>query len=124
MIFRKRYDDYIRKMSKLIHKNTQTLPVSYVVHPVKDGSGIIEIKIGIISKKTQYMPECTKLSEAVSCLSQNVIGGNLNAVEFLGTNIIFDQRKATLIKDSSKDEWSLSAVEKDYKRIFGLRNVL
>ncbi|WP_312754053.1 hypothetical protein [Escherichia coli] len=124
MIYRKRYDDYVRKLMKKIQSHYHGLALSFSIHPAKEGSGVIVINLGTYSPKPLFRKECASLKDAFKSVEQKIFRGDLSHIEFSGTNIIFDENKAILIKDNQKSEWSNSAVDIDFNRIFRIRDVV
>ncbi|CZU93270.1 MULTISPECIES: hypothetical protein [Enterobacteriaceae] len=124
MIYRKRYDDYVMKMIKKIRSYYHGMALSFSLHPVKDGSGIIVLKIGVNGPKPSYRKEAATLMEAFEGVEQNIFKGDLSHIKFTGTNIIFDNNKAILVKDNTKEEWSNTAVDADFNRIFRIKDIV
>ncbi|HBT9723775.1 TPA: hypothetical protein MCN62_004450 [Klebsiella pneumoniae] len=124
MIYRKRYDDYVRKLMKKIKSHYHGLAFSFSIHPAKDGSGVIVINIGIYGPKPLFEKESPSLKDAFKNVDQKIFKGDLSHIEFIGTNVIFDASKAIIIKDANKNEWSTSAVDIDFNRIFRIRDVV
>lgn len=59
----------------------------------------------------------SKISDALKEMNQMFFGGDLSGLHFSGTNILMDNEKILLIKDTKPDEWSDSRLNEDLKSI-------
>jgi hypothetical protein len=97
--------------------------ISCDVRPFEAGGAILEFKIAPqIENKDTYYPVSSSSGQALSQVTQQAFGGNLNGFNFEGTNVILEPDKLIFIKDGSLKEWDNVAAEKDVAQIVFSRN--
>jgi hypothetical protein len=62
--------------------------------------------------------EFNTIADVLNSIEQNFVGGNISGMTFKGTNMMMDQNRILLIKESNKDEWSSTQLKEDLNNIF------
>lgn len=90
-----------------------------VVYPADNGA-IIEINFKKYAPvKDEFRKKENLLTDSLKRIEQHSFGGNLDGFQFKGTNFILEGEKIFIIKDDSKNEWS---IEKTREDVFKLLN--
>lgn len=88
------------------------------IHPAEEGGAILEFSLGpSIENDDRYQETSSTANTALSSISQNAFGGNLEGFKFSGTNVIMEDGRIILIKDDSPSEWSDAAAKNDVFKI-------
>lgn len=93
------------------------------IYPSNSQGAILEFEI-IEAKKpsVEIKPTSDSVNSSLKGIEQRLIGGNIDAVRFSGTNVYLDGNRILLIKgDDKHEEWSNAAVEDDIQRILSPR---
>jgi hypothetical protein len=91
------------------------------VHPVKGEGAVLEFKIGPnIKNEDVFEPTQESVNAVLKVIPQNMVGGNLDAIRFSGTNISMDPNRILLIKgENDPSLWTDEGAENDVLRILG-----
>jgi hypothetical protein len=93
--------------------------ISSKIFPVKSEGAILEFSLGSGAKNDdEYMPSEETVNVILKKIEQNLVGGNIDAIKFGGTNISMERDRILLIKgEDAPSEWSDEGARKDVKRI-------
>lgn len=111
--------DYINNFRRYFARYLKpSIGLSVNIYPTKKDGTILEFSIGTHERnEDDYKEEFEALNEAFSNIKQSSFGGDLSSFAFLGTNIIMEDNRIILIKDSSKTEWNDKAAKRDVEKI-------
>ena len=88
------------------------------VHLADIGGAILVFEVGPdVENDDIYLEPVPTIGKALSAIKQTAFGGNLEGFMFGGTNVILQDNRIILIKDSSPSEWSSSASRKDVRKV-------
>ncbi len=113
----------LKRYGKVLSENLSKylkgdLKVSYDIYPSSAPGALLVVNVSKEKKRDSYQSLSRTVSEALSLLNQNFIGGNLKNVNFSGTSIFMDGNRIILIKgDDEQNTWSNKAAIDDVKKI-------
>lgn len=84
--------------------------------------GIEGAILNVIFKSNSFsldreMNNYNSISDALKTIKQNFYGGNLSGLKFKGTNIMMDNNRILIIKDSDPSQWSSEKQREDVNKI-------
>jgi len=93
--------------------------ISCRVFPAKSEGAILEFSLGPDAKnEDQYMPIEETVNTVLKKIEQRMVGGNIDAIKFAGTNISMEPNRIVLIKgEDTPSEWGDKGAINDVKRI-------
>ncbi len=116
---KKKYQSYINNFRRrLASYLKQNIGFTCNIFPSEDGGGILEFVIGdAVENDDTYKEKSNSLGAALSHIEQKAFGGNLEGLNFGGTNTILEANRIILIKESNLKEWSDEAAAKDVGKL-------
>ena len=89
------------------------------IFPAEGEGAILEFEIGPeLQNIDEYKDIASTVGIALKGIKQNAFGGQLENINFKGTNVIVENNRIILVKGEDQNElWSDQAVEKDLIRI-------
>ena len=88
------------------------------IYPATPGGAVLVFQLGPgVENDDIYKPESATLGKSLAQIEQRAFGGNLEGIQFGGTNTILESDKLIFIKDGSSGEWSDQAAAKDVKAV-------
>jgi hypothetical protein len=93
--------------------------VTVEVHPARQQGAILEIKLGPeVENDDEYLPDEDTVNAAIKNIKQNLVGGNIDAIRFGGTNISMEPDRIVLIKGEDQPTlWSNESAKHDVEQI-------
>ncbi len=90
------------------------------VFPVRSEGAVLEFSLDPDAKnEDQYMPIEETVNAVLKKIEQRMVGGNIDAIKFGGTNISMEPNRIVLIKgEDTLSEWSDEGTTNDVKRMF------
>jgi len=91
------------------------------VYPVRDEGAVIEIHIGPnIKNEDSFKSTESTVNDILKVIPQRIVGGNLDAIKFSGTNISMEPNRILIIKgENEHDLWSDKGAKNDVAKIIG-----
>ena len=103
---------------RLAHFLRPGIGVQCSIYPAAPGGAVLVFQLGpAVENDDVYKPTSTSLGKALSQIEQRAFGGNIENLNFGGTNTILEGDKLIFIKDGSASEWSDQAAAKDVKAV-------
>jgi hypothetical protein len=96
--------------------------LSFRIYPARQEGAVLEISIGQnISNEDHFETMAPSANAALSRVPhQRIVGGNIDAFKFGGTNISMEPNRIVLIKgEDDADLWNDQAAKNDVERIVG-----
>lgn len=116
---KKKYQSYINNFRRRLAAYLKPgIGLICNVYPSEDGGGILEFVFGEAAENDDvYKAQSKSLGSALSNIEQRAFGGNLEGINFGGTNTILEKNRIILIKESNPSEWSDEAAAKDVNKL-------
>ncbi|MFA0570646.1 hypothetical protein [Vibrio gallaecicus] len=110
-------------MKSLARYLKEGLNVSATIHPANSGGAIIEIDITEKNRnEIKVIDTVPSINVTLERIDQRMIGGNIQGVTFLGTNVYMDGNRIVIIKgEDDYAHWGNKAVVDDINRIISPR---
>lgn len=88
------------------------------IYPVRGPGAILEFSLGEGTPNSEtYLSDFTSVNEALKAIKQTSIGGQLDGLNFGGTNILMEENRIILIKgDDEVGTWDSEAARHDVIR--------
>jgi len=91
-----------------------------VIYPTSGRGAVVEVKLqrgrGQAAKKMKFEEDSPTINHVLKKIPQRLIGGNIDAVQFSGTNISLEENRILLIKGDDQ-HWSESDAVADISRV-------
>ncbi|OLQ83748.1 hypothetical protein BIT28_27775 [Photobacterium proteolyticum] len=109
-------DSFIKGLLPYLKKG---LHISAKIHPANTNGAIIEFEIQEQKRsEIKVLETVPSINTTLERIDQRMIGGNIQGVTFLGTNVYMDGQRIVIIKgEDDFNHWSNSAVTEDINRI-------
>ena len=106
----------MRSLARYLKKG---LNVSATIHPANSGGAIIEFDITEKNRnEIKIIDTVPSINVTLERIDQRMIGGNIQGVTFLGTNVYMDGNRIVIIKgEDDYEHWGNKAVVDDINRI-------
>jgi hypothetical protein len=92
--------------------------VKCFVYPAETGGAVLVFRLGPdVENDDVYQQPSSTLGKALAQIEQRAFGGNLEGLNFGGTNTILEADKLIFIKDGTSSEWSDAAAAKDVSAV-------
>ena len=113
-------ESFMKSLTRYLKKG---LNVSATIHPANSGGAIIEFDITEQARNEIRMIDTVpSINTTLERIDQRMIGGNIQGVTFLGTNVYMDGNRIVIIKgEDGHEHWSNKAVSDDINRIISPR---
>jgi hypothetical protein len=95
--------------------------LSFKIHPAQEEGAVLEVSIGQnIPNEDHFESLTTSANAALKIVPQMMVGGNIDAIKFGGTNISMEPNRIVLIKgEDDPGLWNDQAAKNDVERIIG-----
>lgn len=109
-------ESFMRSLARYLKKG---LNVSATIHPANSGGAIIEFDITEKNRnEIKIIDTVPSINVTLERIDQRMIGGNIQGVTFLGTNVYMDGNRIVIIKgEDDYEHWGNKAVVDDINRI-------
>lgn len=107
--FRRHFSAYLKPGMGLVCK----------VFPVKSNGALMEFTVGPnVENDDLYMPLEETVNSALIKIEQRMVGGNIDAIWFAGTNISMEKNRIIILKgEDTPSEWCDEGARNDVQRI-------
>lgn len=115
-----RYANFFRR--RLSPRLKPGIGAKCFISPAEEGGGILEFVLGSdLKDENETKPTKKSINQALRDIPQRMVGGDISAVRFSGTNISLEGNRIIIIKgDDTPSLWSGEAAKEDIERIFGI----
>jgi len=111
---------YINNFRRHLSPNLKPgIGLSCKAYPVVGEGAVLEFKIGEnISNSDQFEKNFETVNAVLKIVPQKMVGGNIDAIWFAGTNISMEQNRIIIIKgDDNIDQWNDEGAQRDVQNI-------
>lgn len=122
MIDRQTIQTYVNNFRRHISSYLKPgIGLSCKIYPSRGGGAVLEFTIGpSITNEDFFEPVSNSNNSTLSVVPQRMVGGNLNAFRFSGTNISMEPNRILIIKgEDTPSLWSDEGAQEDVHRIIG-----
>jgi hypothetical protein len=112
--------DYVNNFRRRISRVLKPgIGLSAKVYPAQQGGAVIQFSFEPSgSNDDDFEPVSQSVNEILKAVPQNLVGGNIDAVKFKGTNISMEPKRILIIKgEDDLSEWDDEAARRDFERI-------
>ncbi len=95
--------------------------LSCKVYPVKKEGAVLEFTIGSnVADEDQFEPSSETVNAVLKNVPQRMVGGNIDALKFGGTNISMEPNRILIIKgEDAPSLWNDESANSDVEKILG-----
>jgi hypothetical protein len=93
--------------------------LSCKAYPVVDEGAVLEFTIGEnISNSDQFEQNYESVNAVLKIVPQKMVGGNIDAIWFAGTNMSMEQNRIVIVKgDDDIEQWNDKCAQKDVQNV-------
>lgn len=98
--------------------------LSFKIYPAQEQGAVLEVSMGQNIPNEDHFESLTTSANAalVESVPQRLVGGNIYAIKFSGTNISMEPDRIILIKGGDDPNlWNDQAAKNDVERIIGIQ---
>lgn len=117
---------YATKFANELQPRLRTdIQADVVIYPTSGNGAIVEVKLVPKSKRSStpicFEAESNSINQILKKIPQNFIGGNIDGIQFSGTNISLEGNRILLIKGDNQ-HWSESDAIADIARLLDAKS--
>lgn len=111
-------------LQELKPKLGKDVQADFIIYPASGRGAVVEVKLKRgghqAPKWITFEPDAPSVNEVLKTIPQKFVGGNIDTVQFSGTNISLEENRILFIKGDDQ-HWAESDAIEDISRVLGAK---